>query len=87
MPISQPNGQNQKDKGTLISQTFKVPEIKINYFLIFRHLAEIRPFPHHHKLKSKIWPYLSHMAENQKNKGTLLSSTLKIQEINVLSDF
>ena len=30
--------------------------------------------------KIKKWPYLSHLAFNQKSKGTLFSSTLKVEE-------
>ena len=32
----------------------------------------------------RIWPYLSSRAINQKNKGTLLSSTFKVGEVKIV---
>ena len=50
---------------------------------MFGHLAEIWPFFHYcleiSRLKTEIWSYLNHRAENQKN-GSFLPSNLKVQK-------
>ena len=79
---------NQKNKGTLLSSTFKVGEGKVPLFfcfmaleLSFGHiLISMPPSRRIAGLEMTKMEYLSSKAINQKNKGTLLSSTFKVGE-------
>ena len=79
---------NQKNKGTLLCSTFKVGEGKVPLFFLFKALEQsyghilisIPPCRWIARLKMRKTAYLSPRAINQKNKGTLLSSTFKVGE-------
>ena len=74
----------KKNKGTLFSTTSKVQEKKVT--LVFHNMAYWVRCGHFIKnmakieILDKIWPYLDQYPKNQKNKGTLFSSTFKVQE-------
>ena len=79
---------NQKNKDTLLSSTFKVGEGKVPLFFGFMALEQsyghilifIPPCRCIARLEKRKTAYLSSRAINQKNKGTLLSSTFKVGE-------
>ena len=83
-----------KNKCTLFPQTFKVEEKKCPYFFIqtsdswdmsFLWFQIVCSYVHYqftnHKMSKRL--YLPQMTSDPKNKGTLLSSTLKVGEIKV----
>merc|ERR1712030_94388 len=79
---------NLKNKGTLLSSTFKVEEKKVPlFFWIWDLWAEIWPFCHFYESddlepnqeKEKRVIYLPRGLQSKK-KGTLLSSTFKVEE-------
>ena len=84
-----------KNKGTFFSPTFKVEGNKVPLFFHFElkwakygNFFVFKLF----KRKYESWkkwnrPYLTQFGLNWKNKGTLLSSTLKVWEIKVLLFF
>ena len=79
---------NQKNKGTLFSSTLKVGKGNVSLFfwfvalkLCYGHiLISMSPCRQIARLEMTKTPYLSSRAINQKNKGTLLSSTFKIAQ-------
>merc|ERR1711984_20703 len=84
-------GPNPKNKGTLLSSTFKVEEKKVPLFFGFG-TSGLRYGHFVIFMKAMIWsqikkkrkgPYLSPEVPNSKNKGTFFSSTLKVEESKV----
>merc|ERR1712030_260927 len=80
-------GSNPNNKGTLLSSTFKVEEKKVPLFFGFG-TSGLRYGHFVIFMKAMIWsqikkkrkgPYISPGASNLKNKGTLLSSTFKVE--------
>merc|ERR1711888_143428 len=79
---------NPKNKGSLLSSTFKVEEKKVPLFFGFG-TSGLRYGHFVIFMKAMIWsqikkkrkgPYICPGASNLKNKGTLLSSTFKVEE-------
>ena len=94
-PYLSPEVPNPKNKGTFLSSTLKVEESKVPLFfgleapgqiygpfLFFLIWLQIIAF-----IKMTKWPYFSPEVPNPKNKGTLFSSTFKVGEKKVPSDF
>ena len=94
-PYLDPEAPNLKNKGTFFSVTLKVEEKKVPLFfrleaqgLIYGHfsfflvLLQVDTI-----IKMTKWLYLSPEALNLKNKDTFFSSTFKVEENKVPSDF
>ena len=82
--------QNEKDKTTFFSPTFKVvlffhlglKWVSYGHFFVSQHMSSETKIQ-----KSRKWPYLTHFSPKWKNKTTLFPSTLKVGEKKVVLFF